>query len=202
MDARKAALDSAKDRLAMELADAVTADGQTPEAEQVLAATDSSLEDLFQNNADPSEEEMEGLRLSALDLTERNAQDLLKQELVAQVKEFVRTQVAPELKERIAHEIETQTAPVIDDGLRKAEADDAAAHGGHMDPERAKLLAKAGQQAFDPALRQRVENRIREQAIPQAACRRSPMRWARSWPRPASMELISQSRRRMTSIRP
>ncbi len=125
-EAHAAAIEAAKDRLAMELADAVTSEGQSAEAEEVLAATDEGLAGLFGEPEELSDDQLAADGIAALDLGQRTAQDLLKRELVAEVRAYVRTQVAPELKDRIERELEAQAGPAIEQGLAAAVQDDAA----------------------------------------------------------------------------
>jgi hypothetical protein len=166
---KQAVREAARDRLAMELADVVTAEGQTPEGEQLLAATDSSLSDLFEDHDQITAEDMEAARLTALDHAEQTAQSMLRQALVAQVRSYIRDTAAPELKERIEHELESQAGAAAAQALGKATSDDAVAHPGADAKGRAVAIADAGKAAVDPALRAAVEGQVRDHAIPELA---------------------------------
>jgi len=108
-------------------------------------------------------------RLSALDHAEQTAQLMLRAALVAQVKAYIHDTAAPELKERIEHELENQTGAAVASAVTQTATSDAAAHPGTDAKQDAQALTQAGKSATDPALRAAVENQIRNQAVPQLA---------------------------------
>jgi hypothetical protein len=107
---RAAAAEIARSRLEMEVADLVSAAGRTPEGDQLIADASATLSDLFNDDAaaDASEADFEQMRLAALDRVQADADRQLKEMLIAQVRQYVRDEVAPELRERIDKQLKDQ----------------------------------------------------------------------------------------------
>jgi hypothetical protein len=147
---RAAAAESARARLAMEMADLVSADGRSPEAEQLIAEANDSLSELFNDEGAPQgEQDFEAERMAALAAVQADADKLMREQLVAQVRQYVRDEVAPEINERIEHELKDQAGAALqrdlEQGLRDDKANRLRKAAGEL-RKRADELGKVGQE--------------------------------------------------------